>query len=334
MFFTRPTLAPLGIDLREISGGGSCPAQFSGRTADERPIYIRYRGGHFSLHGGDVGAPDHDTPTVLLSARIGPALHGQMLLEQACDLAGLTVRGERLILSDDKRLAAAEEEDIMDWSGGTTYWVRDLAVTEKDGRRFVEALTRAIGEPVFFDATWEQRGGRFCRQYRIFAEYNGGLIGFGADRQRLEALLSRTHATIAEMKAAFAHVLRFSARWKDLPNTNLSYAARFGRPIAFADARLRGRMATEFATADVGGHAFVQTVIEVADAHFPNYFELVDLRTGAIVGTVDYPTIQRGTASISWRGPKRLPTGISISTLTSVTIRRRMSLCGQLCRRK
>jgi hypothetical protein len=289
MFFTRPTLTPLGMDLREISGGGSCPAQFSGRTVDERPIYIRYRGGRFSIHGGDVGAPDHTTPTVLLDAVIGPPLHGAMLLEQACDLAGLTVRGERLVLSEDKRLAAAEEEWIMDWSGRSTYWVRDLAVTEDAGRRFIEALARAISEPVFLKLTWEQRGSRFCRQYRMATEYDGGPIGFGPDQQYLEALLSRDHATISEMKAAFAHILQFSGRWKDPLYTNQGYATRFGRPISFADGRLSGRMETEFATADPRGQAFVQTIIEVADAHFPNHFELVDLWTGAIIGTVDYP---------------------------------------------
>ena len=162
MFYTRPTLAPLGIDLCKIGGGGSCPAQFYGRTAEGRPTYIRYRGGRFSVSIGDVGAPEHETPTKLLDAVIGPTLHGDMLLEQACDLAGLTVRGERLVLSDEKREAAAEKSNILDWSGRTTYWVRDLVMTEDAGRCFVETLARKVGEPVFFDVTW--KGGR---QYRI-----------------------------------------------------------------------------------------------------------------------------------------------------------------------
>lgn len=283
MFYTRPTLAPLEIDLREIGGGGSLPAQFYGRTAEGRPIYIRYRGGRFSVSTGEVG--DDDASTILLDAVIGPSLHGDMLLEQACDLAGLTVCGERLVLSDDKRRAAAEEAPILDWSGRTTYWVRDLAVTEEATRYYVETLARKIGEPVFFKVARE-RGGR---QYRLLPEYESGLIGFGPTQGRLQELLSRDHVKIAEMEAAFAHVLKFDGHWKDEPYTPFDYTRRFGRPITIADGRLRGRMATEFATGDASGRAFVQAIVETADAQFSNHFELVDISSAAVVRTIDYP---------------------------------------------
>lgn len=48
MFFTRPILTPLGIDLSDIEGGGSGPSQFFGRTSDGCPSYIRVAGEWFS----------------------------------------------------------------------------------------------------------------------------------------------------------------------------------------------------------------------------------------------------------------------------------------------
>ena len=111
MFYSRPNLRSLGIDVVKIDGGGSCPAQFEGETADGRHVYIRYRGGRFSVDCGEGWG---------INASIGPYLHGSMLLEQACDLAGITVRGERLTLSEEKFREAAEQEWILDWSGRTT----------------------------------------------------------------------------------------------------------------------------------------------------------------------------------------------------------------------
>jgi len=45
MLYTRPQIQPLEFDLLDLRGGGSFPSQFYGRTADDRPIYIKYRGG-------------------------------------------------------------------------------------------------------------------------------------------------------------------------------------------------------------------------------------------------------------------------------------------------
>jgi hypothetical protein len=209
-----------------------------------------------------------------------------MLLEQACDLAGLTVRGKRLVLSDDGyRNAVKDGARIWDWSGRTTYWVRDLVVTEDAAQRFVDTLARDIGDPVFFTVIREGDGLRF----RILPEYDACSIGFGPDRQRLEALLSCDHLKIGDENAAFAHVLEFGGRWDGPSSTPRDDTKLFGRPVMVPDWRLSGRMATRFATADSNGHAFAQAVIAIADAQFSNHFELWDISTASIVETIDYP---------------------------------------------
>jgi hypothetical protein len=286
MFYSRPALTPLELDLREIRGDSSGPAQFYGRTEDGRPIDIRYRGGCFSVYGGDIGAPHGTTPHLLLKAAIAPWPNNEMLLEQACDLAGLTVRGERQVLSHDAyRDAVREGARIWDWSGRTTYWVRDLMVTEDAAQRFVDTLAREIGDPVFFNVIGKDGRGRL----RILPEYDACSIGFGPDHQRLQALLYGDDVKIADERAAFAHVLDFWGRWSGPSATRSDLAKEFGRPIVVADWRLQGRMQTEFATADPRGRAFVDAVIAIADRQFSNHFELLDMSTGSFVKPVDYP---------------------------------------------
>jgi hypothetical protein len=302
MFYSRPNLRPLGIDLVDIQGGGACPAQFWGQTADGQPVYIRYRGGRFSVDCGE---------RCLIDESIGPSLHGSMLLEQACDLAGLTLRGECLMLSEEKSRAAAKEEPILDWSGRTTYWVRDLQVTQKGGLKFVDALARHLPDFVLLGRRGETlAGGEF--QEMLTQCTDGVLLASGADPLRLAALRSSDQVLRADLKAAFAHVVDLGFSWnhpaspdvggyrvidsvptiapnlgrRPLPN----FFDQIRREVYIADywGRLRGRLWAEFATADPKAKVFIESVIEVANECFSNRVETVDLLTGDITGTIEH----------------------------------------------
>jgi hypothetical protein len=269
MFYTRPDLRPLGLDLIKIEGGGSCPAQFFGETADGQRVYIRYRGGRFSV---DCGT------TKLLDATIGPWLHGAMLVEQACDLAGITVRGERVILSEERLRAAAEEEDILDWSGNTTYWQRNLQVTKEGGQRLVETLSCSFPKFMLLEAPWDASRSVMRRRYRLREEVSqskhGVILGFGADKRRLQALLSSDHVLLTALEDTFAHIIQFGFHWNDSPlNVRLPpFFDLIGRDIVLCDFRLNGRLQTKFSTADPNG---------------TNRVEIVDLVTGEVTGTAE-----------------------------------------------
>src|SRR5580704_10701635 len=92
MFYKRPDIPPLQLDLQELKGGGRCPAQYWGRTRDDRPVYIRYRNGRLSVQQGEPGADLEQRPVppmeTLLDVHFGPWLDGALLGEQACELAG------------------------------------------------------------------------------------------------------------------------------------------------------------------------------------------------------------------------------------------------------
>jgi hypothetical protein len=296
LFYTRPHLEPLGLDLATIDGGGSFPVQFYGRTVDDRPVYIRYRNGWFSVECGEVGASEGET-RVLLEANIGPHLHGEMLLEQACDLAGITVRGKRLVLSDEALRIAREKESILDWSGRTTYWVRDLLVTPEGGQALFERLA-ARHPDIRIVETWWERASNESRKMKRKRSLRDGVLecrghvtfGIGVDRTRLDEVLGNDHSPVG-LDDAFAHTVHFTFHWAD-PIWSNTTRPRFFETLApeifINGSELGGRLITQFATADPQGRAFVESVVAVADACFDNRIETVDLATRQVVGTMTH----------------------------------------------
>jgi hypothetical protein len=100
----------LGLRVRDLRGGGSCPAQYWGRTDADEEVYIRYRGGGLSIEVGGVERA---------AIEVGPAHHGDISVAQAAALLGL-------VLNDP--------EDVHDWEGsradlGPTARFLDIAVT-------------------------------------------------------------------------------------------------------------------------------------------------------------------------------------------------------------
>jgi hypothetical protein len=298
LFYTRPDLAPLGLDLAHVHGGGSLPAQFFGRTVDHRPVYIRYRNGWFSVECGEVGASDREPMRTLIDANIGPYLHGDMLLEQACDIAGITVRGKRLVLSEEALRVAREEGPVLDWSGQTTYWIRDLLVTPEGGQAFFEALAARHPDILVVETWWErsdvvQKMKRKRSMRKSVLECRGGVtFGVGADRARLDELLASEPSLVGGLDQAFAHAVGFTFQWAN-PVWSKATRPRFFEElpadIVIAGSELGGRLTTKFATADPQDRAFVESVVAVADACFDNRIETVDLATRQVVGTTTHP---------------------------------------------
>jgi hypothetical protein len=274
LFYTRPNLPATGLDLADLEGGGSCPAQFFGHTVDGRAVYIRYPGGRFTVECSD--AHEARPARVLIDANIGPWLHGDMLLEQACDLAGITIRGQQPVLSEERRRTAAEEDAILDWSGRTTYWYRDLQVTPEGGQKFFDALVASCSDILLLELWWDSSSVPMKRRYRLLESLsqcrNLVTFGVGADTARLNALLARDHVPVAELANAFPHTIGFfQFHWNDPTFRNAAvpyFIDETERNLTFAGAELRGRLATQFATADPMGMAFVQKVVAAADACF------------------------------------------------------------------
>lgn len=133
MRFSRPELPKLNLDLAHFDGGGSCPSLFKGVTREGRSIHAKYRNGWLRI------AFD-DSDEILLQAQIGDAYDGDILLEQVCDLAGMTIHGEMPVLTREALERASDAAPVKDWSGRTIYWSFVLEYTRLAGQTFLHEL--------------------------------------------------------------------------------------------------------------------------------------------------------------------------------------------------
>jgi hypothetical protein len=115
-YFTPPKLASLNLDLARLAGGGYAPAQFFGETHDGREVYIRYRGGNFSVTLANEPGVADDT---CVDERIGPPLHGGISIAQLCNYFGITINGARPPLPTPEEML---REGCRDLSGLTTFY--------------------------------------------------------------------------------------------------------------------------------------------------------------------------------------------------------------------
>ena len=284
MFYTRPNLPNLGIDLVKLEGGGSCPSQFEGKTTDGRSIYIRYRGGRFSVQVADIGQSVYRGDE-LINATIGPWLHGDMLLEQACDLAGLTVKGSRPVLTPERWQEASEHAHYLDFSGATTYWIRELMISREGVEAFAARLRQRFPRLIVVRLRWS--GGRRFELAEDLSAGDGSIrLGLVPDKQLLDSLLAKEHVKLAEIEKAFSQSVQL----------NLVHNADFdegfmargttctkieGRPIVLAR-DLRGTVTTQFATADARDREFVEGIVEDVRACFGTMAETVDFANGEV----------------------------------------------------
>ncbi|HET6160336.1 MAG TPA: hypothetical protein VFE34_18475 [Dongiaceae bacterium] len=295
MFYSRPNLSQLGLDLIEVYGSIGEPSEYWGETADGRAIHLHYDYGRLSISASaDRQRPAED----LLNASIGPALNGEILLEQICDLAGITIRGERPTLSEDERRNAAEKAWILDWSGRTTYWVREVLVTEEGGRRLERELAAVFPGLKILEVDWDwdapKPRRRFLPRKTISQCRRSALFGFKVDESRFARMMTRDHVTLAELDEVFAHHLSFRFRWNDRRAGHSLAAEQLinaQRAIVTPESELLGDFETKFATDDEHGHAYVRRLNEAVEHCFSNWVEGIDLGTGETI---------RGPRALNW----------------------------------
>lgn len=141
-YFTPPHVEPLGLDLARLDGGGYAPAQFVGETHDGREVYVRYRGGQFSVHVAN--GPGQDAlggGTCLVDTKIGPPLHGGMSIEQVCNYFGITINGTCPPMSMPEQMLYRSCPDL---SGATTFYDAWLSSTFDAQKRFLAAALTVL----------------------------------------------------------------------------------------------------------------------------------------------------------------------------------------------
>lgn len=156
--FGKPNVTPLGLDLKELTGGGYAPAQFNGKTHDGKWVYCRYRGGTLSveiecdpeeaIREGATEDTEHYRcweegalyTRSILKASIGTPYHGGLQIGQLCEIAGITINGTRPPLPDDYGF----DTEFIDFSGRTTQYCATLESTDFTSRYVLDHIRQTL----------------------------------------------------------------------------------------------------------------------------------------------------------------------------------------------
>jgi hypothetical protein len=285
MYFGRPTLEPLGLDLVDCEGAGSYPTQFYARTADLRPVFIRYGGGRLRVWVGEPGTSSGNmvddswwpARAPARDAKIAGDRDGDIGLEQVCEIAGITIRGEVP--------PAAPWPRIRDFSGRTTYWERGVWLTLTGADDFVAALARVWPDVTVIQYALKKPG--YLRRKRISECNFHPILGIGGLGAKLDAMLGGEPARNGDLSAVFKHVIRVASRIFLSPaidhrSSTEALAAR-GHNVSFAP----GTWATlwgETATSDKVGLGFLHQADAATNAFFrERVAESIDLASGAVI---------------------------------------------------
>lgn len=202
-FFTPPTdKGPLlGLDLKELTGGGACPSQYEGFTHDGLHVYCRYRGGMLSVSlASKPGAMAHKDGETIYKQHLGPPLDGYVSLAQVCHFAGLTINGELPALGVDDPTEGREK----DLSGATSYYYASVDSTLGSAEKFLKVLCESDTVMVLqhdIDSHYRSLAPRICRSLTdltetdvtvIFEQFPDKLFSEGTEeliRECLDGLL-------------------------------------------------------------------------------------------------------------------------------------------------
>ena len=305
MIYGRPSLPQIDLDLAEVSGGGSCPSQFYGKTADGSSVYLRYRGGSLRIDKGEPGvAFDVGTMTEIYRARIGPPFHGDILIEQICDLTGVTVRGERLSLSEEKWARESDDVDVIDFSGRRKYFEVGLCCSDNELPLLLRDLTDHIeGVVVVFEyASVEPNPPErpfYTSQRRLRlhdpSSTNEGEATFylvNPQKERLYEFLAAEHVTLHALSAACALVVSIDmGSWGDLTRLGRDIDLLHmpdGRDVEVETANyLPGSITTQFEPARSDSAEAFDRLQLWLDHRFSTLLEEIDLETGLRIATGD-----------------------------------------------
>ncbi|MGM4986549.1 hypothetical protein [Rhizobium sp. 11_C7_N12_5] len=288
MRFSRPSIKPLNLDLAKLRCVGSCPTQGYGETHDGRQIYIRYRGGWLTVEF-------QDPVETLLEVQFGDRYDGTIMLEQICDLTGITINGKRPAIDEQPM----REEGVPDWSGKYVHWSFHLQYTLAGKKAFLADFGREFpGLCVNLERTEQTRAyHRVVRDLTedigLLGEYfvglsrpvrgmlDGGLPHYDGDYGIACGdvvhlnLPSKDRGTTYLMHNMKTGETDFIERRKYSPEAMSAIMAEYGILWPTYEGRISGAIRANDTTDDQA----LSRIEEVVERHFGNKIKLVDLES-------------------------------------------------------
>ncbi len=153
-FYTPKRVKKIKLDLISLEGGGGCPAQFDGKTRDDREVYCRYSGGALRVDISEkMPGGDTDCDWGIFHELVGPPHDSVMTQGQLCEVTGITVNGSRpaldLCLKHDIYDTAECHGFPCDLSGNTTFYGNSVYATKDTQDKFFTAILSTIDQAAF-----------------------------------------------------------------------------------------------------------------------------------------------------------------------------------------
>jgi hypothetical protein len=285
MFYTRPDIEPLGWDLSELRPNGVF--HFVGTTSDNCPVHIKYRNSWLQVWRGTVGASNAEN--IVLEKPIGPPFHRDLLVEQICDLLGITINGKKPVLTEEQRLEAAERKPILDWSGRTTYWESWHYLFDEDLELLLEEIKETFPDSILVQGAFTRVGRRY-RKINFFIRSDDYIrIGIGGDAKNIENMLGKPNVSIRESAEVFKYCIDFDcidsppgrsdmgkALIEGYNKNNLKLDYRVICPRHF-------RLKTHYLTHDKTGQKFMEELLRIIKKHFFQNYQIVNLQTKSVL---------------------------------------------------
>jgi hypothetical protein len=198
-------------------------------------------------------------------------------LEQVCDILGLTIRGATPHLADEDRIRAAEDGQILDWSGRTTYWEELIQVTPGGAIHFVGALQVEFHDLHILENTFQGHRRVFMLRDSIAECEHWTTLGICPNQERLRLLLASDNATLADRDFAFEHIIdlghSLNVGKSDASTTNCQhfhskFLTVFGDEAVLADGLRAGFVRAMFPTDAPKSIDFITRLQAVTDRCF------------------------------------------------------------------
>lgn len=298
-FHTPELPAPLNLDLASLAGGGAAPSQFYGKTQDGQDVYVRYRGGWISLRIGKRAGEDALATPPLIDAKVGPDFDGCLSLHQFCRHFGVRVNGA-LPAETDK--AALRYTDL---SGQTTYWRSDLPqVTHQTSRALLAACQRALPDALMVQPVLDEKFRVLRLQAVTPAQVQAATIWLVQGAKRPEDIPTDPSEYVLPQRGQIQINIHYRGwQWPGLRQHQGIHAQAckdLGRALLVPSALdATGNTAlplesfhlkADFETKDTGTRQMLLTLAKALAGCMPvTTLEHVDLRTGAVVETLQQP---------------------------------------------
>lgn len=273
MFFVPPKLEPLGYDLGVAAGLRIDDLGLRGwKTRCGRSLDLDYEYGYVrvTLDGA-----------IILDTRIGPAADPIMTIEQACEVLGLRLRGERVRLSAEQR-AELSARGYADFSGATTYWDRDAVLDVQDMRDMVAGFLRRVPGTLalrLFSSATEQDAFGAPRLHSI---QDDDLAGAGEAGTRAYLIASGAPPTTVDgwrVMTQYRTRLLFHTFWVERPAHHETVDSRRYEIRSLHRTLITGQCSSD----DRAGMDFLAAFQAEMDERCTNRVCTLDLATGAVI---------------------------------------------------